>query len=98
MIAVRSVRSSSSAARNLAEGFGRYLPGDFVRFTRIALGSLHETKDRLAAARERGYACDQLHLELVWLTNRAIGASVNLVNYLDGCARSPRGRRRKREP
>ena len=90
----RQIRgSSSSAARNLAEGFGRYLPGDFARFARIALGSLNETRDHLASGREKGYLSDQLQVELVTLTNRAIGASVNLVNYLDGCAQPPRRRR-----
>jgi len=58
-------RSSSSAARNLAEGFGRYLPGDFARFTRIALGSLNETRDHLASGREKGFMTEQLLVELV---------------------------------
>src|SRR5262249_42600953 len=40
-------KSSSSAARNIAEGFGRFRPREFARFVRIARGSLEETKDHL---------------------------------------------------
>ena len=46
-------RSASSAPRNIAEGFGRFLPGDFARFIRTARGSLEETQDHLDAGRER---------------------------------------------
>jgi four helix bundle protein len=82
----RQIReSSSSAPRNIAEGFGRYYPGDFARFTRNALGSLNETRDHLGAGLEKKYLTDDTYLELRTLTNRAIGASVNLVKYLDAC-------------
>jgi four helix bundle protein len=37
-------KSASSAPRNIAEGFGRFLPGDFAKFVRTARGSLEETK------------------------------------------------------
>ena len=83
----RQVRlSSASAARNLSEGFGRFLPADFARFARITIGSLHETRDHLDAGLERGYLSKPLHDELTVLANRAIGASVRLVRYLDTCA------------
>jgi four helix bundle protein len=89
-------KSSSSAPPNIAEGFGRYYPGDFARFTRNALGSLNETRDHLGAGFEKQYLTEELYLELKTLTNRAIGASVNLVKYLDGCKRSWRAHRRCR--
>src|SRR5713101_1179469 len=76
-------KSSSSAPRNLAEGFGRYLPGDFSRFVRNALGSLNETKDHLDAGLERRYLTAEMHTELTALAGRATGASVNLVKYLE---------------
>jgi four helix bundle protein len=51
----RQIRGSAfSAPRNIAEGFGRFLPGDFAKFVRTARGSLLETQDHLDAARERG--------------------------------------------
>jgi len=78
-------KSSSSAPPNIAEGFGRYYPGDFARFIRNALGSLNETRDHLGAGFERRYLTEELYRELKTLANRAIGASVNLVKYLEGC-------------
>jgi four helix bundle protein len=92
-------KSSSSAPPNIAEGFGRYYPGDFARFTRNALGSLNETRDHLGVGLEKKYLTEDTYRELTTLTNRAIGASVNLVKYLEGCkatwrAAKPRGRTR----
>ena len=45
-------RSSSSAPSNMAEGFGRFWPGEFAHKLRIAIGELHETQDRLETALE----------------------------------------------
>ena len=86
-------KSSSSAPPNIAEGFGRYYPGDFARFIRNALGSLNETRDHLGAGFEKRYLTEDLYLELKTLANRAIGASVNLVKYLEGCKASWRTHR-----
>jgi four helix bundle protein len=76
-------KSSSSAPRNMAEGFGRFLPGDFAKFMRNALGSLNETRDHLGAGHEQGYVLAAEYSELQTLTNRAIGASVRLTAYLE---------------
>ena len=77
-------KSSSSSPRNMAEGFGRYLPGDFARFMRNALGSLNETRDHLGAGHEQSYLSEEHYGELLTLTNRAIGASVRLTEYPNG--------------
>lgn len=42
--------SAASAARNIAEGFGRFSPADFARFLRYAKGSLAETRHHLLTA------------------------------------------------
>jgi len=89
-------KSSSSAALNMAEGFGRYYPGEFARFMRNALGSLNETRDHLGAGLDKQYLTEDLYLELKTLTNRAIGASVNLVKYLEGCKNTWRAQRPRR--
>ena len=80
----------------MAEGFGRYYPGEFARFMRNALGSLNETRDHLGAGFDKQYLTEDLVLELKTLTNRAIGASVNLVKYLEGCKGSWRTKRLRR--
>jgi len=88
-------RSSSSSPRNIAEGFGRYLPGDFCKFLRNALGSLAETRDHLDAGLERRYLTHNAHHELQTLANRATGAGVRLAKYLDSCKGRWSRRRRK---
>jgi four helix bundle protein len=93
----RQIRKfSASASPNIAEGFGRYYPGDFARFMRNALGSLNETRDHLGAGLEKRYLTEKLNGELETLTNRAIGASVGLVKCLDGCKEQWGGKRRTR--
>jgi len=47
--------ASSSAPRNIAEGFGRFRPKQFASFLRIARGSLHETRNLLHEARSKKY-------------------------------------------
>jgi four helix bundle protein len=79
-------RSSSSAARNIAEGFGRFWPAEFARFVRIARGSLEETKDHVEAAFERGYISESERAQLITLGSRALGASTRLAQYLDEAA------------
>src|SRR5262245_5653257 len=56
-------KSSSSAPANMAEGFGRFWPGEFAHKLRIAIGELHETQDRLEDALDRQYINDDEHLE-----------------------------------
>jgi four helix bundle protein len=79
----------------MAEGFGRYLPGDFARFMRNALGSLNETRDHLGAGLELRYLSVEEYDDLRTLADRATGASVNLVKYLESCKDTWRKRRRK---
>jgi four helix bundle protein len=78
--------SSSSGARNLAEGFGRFWPGENARLVRIARASLMETRDHLGAGRERGYMTASEHHELNVLANRAIGATTRYAVYLESAA------------
>ena len=77
--------STRSATRNTSEGFGRYYPKEFIRFLRIATGSLHETKNHLHDGRDRGYLTRQEHEKLVRLTLRAVKANVRLQAYLQDC-------------
>jgi four helix bundle protein len=63
--------SAGSAAPNIAEGFGRFGPREFVRYLRIALGSLEETSTHLILARGRGYLTDPAHARLTTLCHTA---------------------------
>ena len=96
-------KSTSSPPANIAEGFGRYYPGDFARFMRNALGSLHETRNHLGAGLEKQYLTENLHRELGILASRAIGACVGLTTYLESCKeqwkqdRKDRTKRRSRK-
>src|ERR1043166_7878415 len=47
--------SSSSATRNMAEGFGRFWPRDRARFLRIAKASLMETHNSAGAGLDKNY-------------------------------------------
>jgi four helix bundle protein len=47
--------SSSSATRNIAEGFGRYWPPEFSNFMLIARGSLVETHNSIRTGLDRAY-------------------------------------------
>src|SRR4051794_29188038 len=83
----RQIRqSAASAPRNIAEGFGRFLPGDFARFVRTARGSLEETRDHLDAGHERGYLGPDQHMEMRNIAARALGAATRLAVYLDATA------------
>jgi four helix bundle protein len=74
--------SSRSAARNIAEGFGRFFPKEFRSCLRIAAGPLHETKNHLHEGLRRHYLSPAKHQDLVRLTLRAIKANNRLIAYL----------------
>jgi four helix bundle protein len=74
--------SAASAPRNIAEGFGRFLPRDFSQYLRIANGSLMETSNHLEDGRDRGYFTDADIDPLLGLARRASGATTKLLRYL----------------
>jgi four helix bundle protein len=77
--------SSSSAPRNIAEGFGRFVPKDFANFTRMAKASLMETQNHLMHGLEEKYF-SKADYEKAWrLSKRALGATRGLHNYLRSC-------------
>jgi four helix bundle protein len=90
-------RSASSAPRNIAEGFGRYLPGDFIRYLRFANGELKETSEGLRDGCDRG-CLDHAEVErLQRLSKRASKAATRLAAYLRTATapgEPPRRRRR----
>ena len=83
--------AAASAPRNIAEGFGRFLPRDFSQFLRIANGSLMETSNHLQDGVDRGYFSAEEIADLQTLAKRASAATTRLIRYLQASSvRSPK--------
>jgi len=76
-------RAASSVASNVAEGFGRFLPGDFARFMRIAKASALETIEHAATSADRRLISEDERDVLVRLAKRTAGACTRLIVYLE---------------
>src|SRR5262249_39058522 len=72
-----------SPSANLAEGFGFYRHPEFARHTRIAKASLTETVHHLHDGLDREYWREDDIKPLLRLADRAIGACVRLLGYLE---------------
>src|SRR5688572_5344689 len=94
--------AASSAPRLIAEGFGRYLPGDFSKYLRQANGELKETSECLRDGVDRGYFTQEQVIPLQRLSRRASKAATGLIAYLKTAdppnEESRRKRRQPREP
>ena len=75
--------AASSAARNIAEGFGRCRHQEFAQLVRVAKGSQHEVLDLLIEARQRGFIDHREFGEHEFLARQAIAAATGLIRYLD---------------
>ena len=80
--------AASSAARNIAEGFGRFRPKEFAQYVRIAKASECEVRDLLIEAHQRRLVNQSERDEYLLLARRAIGAATGLVRYLERAAES----------
>ena len=89
-------RSAASAPRNIAGGFGRYLPDDFIRYLRIANGELKETLEGLQDGCDRGCFTPDQVLPLQRLSKRAFKASTRLIAYLKTATAPGEPTRRRR--
>ena len=77
------VRSSAaSVAGNIAEGFGRYHPGDFARFLGIARGSLDETDVHIREGVVRSYFPAEAAGPVILKVARCRSAVCALQSYL----------------
>ena len=90
--------ASSSPARNIAEGFGRYTPKAFASFLRIARASLQETRNLLQEGESKKYFSPEEVNRLLRLQARAAKAAVRLIQYLEKCPDDFDSRPPTREP
>jgi four helix bundle protein len=81
---------------NLAEGFGRFNPPDFARYTVIARSSLMESQNHLRDAVDKGYITEDTRLELDSLAEAALQEVTGLMEYLQS-PEALRNARRARE-
>jgi four helix bundle protein len=87
--------SAASSTKNIAEGFGRFQPGDFAHFMEFSVSSTMETKDSLKDGVDRGYFIPQRVAAAQQLAERCIKCSTKFIVYLKREAAS-RARRRRR--
>ena len=75
--------ASSSAPRNIAEGFGRFRRKEFAQFVRIAKGSETEVLNCFVEAKQKGLISDDDFARYETAAKRAIGTAVGLIKYLE---------------
>jgi four helix bundle protein len=79
----------SSAARNIAEGFGRFRPSDFARFMEYSIGSTMEVRDLITEGFERKYFTVSSTKIATNLVRRSLQVSRRLLLYLKRCRTDP---------
>ena len=87
--------AAASAPRNIAEGFGRYLPREFSQYLRVANGSLMEVSNHLQDGCDRGYFTNADIDPLLILARRTSAAVTRLLRYLQTVPSTPRTRPRE---
>jgi four helix bundle protein len=80
--------AADSAERNVAEGFGRFNPGEFARFLDISRASALETQTLLRKGVSVGYWSEEEFGRLNTLATRGLQAVAKFQRYL----RSPRAK------
>lgn len=76
-------RCAISVPSNIAEGFGRGSRQDYIRFLKVARGSLYETDTQLLFAVRLGYVNDTVYDELKDQLDEAERVLAGLIRSLD---------------
>jgi four helix bundle protein len=87
--------SSSSATRNMAEGFGRFLPAQHANLLRVAKSSLIETHNSARAGFNKGYFSGKDKDRMQRLCGRSGKAATGLIRYLESLIPPPKRRPRR---
>ena len=88
--------SAKGPPAHIAEGYGRFNPPDFARFTVMARASLMESQNHLRDAVDKGYITEDVRLELDKLAEAVLGEVTGLMEYLQS-PEALRNARRARE-
>ena len=87
--------SAASSTKNIAEGFGRFHPGEFAHFMEFSVASTMETQDSLKDGVDRGYFLPERVANAQRLADRAIRCATRFIVYLK---REAARRRRQKRP
>ena len=88
--------SASSNSKNVAEGFGRFNPGEFAHFIEFAVASAMETRDSLKDGVDLGYFTPERVAAAQRLAERSIKCSTKFIVYLKQEAARRRNKRTRK--
>ena len=89
-------KSVAGPPSHVAEGYGRFNPPDFAKFTVVARASLMESQDHLIDAVDKGYITEDARLQLDALAVVPLQEVTGLMDYLQS-PEALRNARRVRE-
>jgi len=74
--------AAASAVSQISEGFGRFDPGDFARFVKMARASILECQNHLQDAVDRRHVTDHVRREYEELAGEVLKEIGGLLDYL----------------
>jgi four helix bundle protein len=90
--------AAQGAAPLIAEGFVRYLPGDFARYLRMARAEIAEVQSNLEEARAKKYFSDDQEARASIIARRAMSLTTRLLVSKLRQIESERKRKNRRRP
>ncbi len=82
-------RAGVSVASNVAEGFGRQSTAEYLRFLRIARGSLFEIDTQLLFAARLGYVEESKHRDVTERCSECGRILAGLIRSIEGTHQGP---------
>lgn len=77
-------RAAVSVPSNIAEGYGRNSTQDYVRFLRMAIGSIYEVQTQVEISFGENFLTEQAYRNITKLLVEIEKMSVSLVKKIDG--------------
>ena len=76
-------RGAVSVPSNIAEGYGRNSTQDYIRFLRMAIGSLYEIQTQLEIAFEENFISEQEHKNISGLSTEIEKMLITIVKKIN---------------